>query len=195
MDSQIISLNEELQDMREKYNELRNGNASKNNMNDDTPMYERHEANYIQSEGHQNRNSHDSHSHQSHHDRNDSLETFCQRRCNLVYDVPLRKCLYIKDCKRLRNMYLSFHHEFVSIDHEHEVLNLDSAGTRLQRRHLYLKINVQFRRTYLTGFPAQSVRSSNAIALDSPYLLVLIIGTSQSRQHGKSESDSYYLSD
>nr|GEV83611.1 hypothetical protein [Tanacetum cinerariifolium] len=44
-------------------------------------------------------------------------------------------------------------------------------------------------------FPAQSVRSSNAIALDSPYLLVLITRTSQSRQHGKSESDSYYLSD
>ncbi|GJX26556.1 hypothetical protein Tco_0232852 [Tanacetum coccineum] len=50
MDSQIISLNEELQDMREKYNELRNGNASKNQLNDDTPMCERHEANYIQSE-------------------------------------------------------------------------------------------------------------------------------------------------
>ncbi|GKA10053.1 hypothetical protein Tco_0689486 [Tanacetum coccineum] len=33
MDSQIISLNEELHGMREKYNELRNGNASKNNMN------------------------------------------------------------------------------------------------------------------------------------------------------------------
>nr|GEW16052.1 hypothetical protein [Tanacetum cinerariifolium] len=45
------------------------------------------------------------------------------------------------------------------------------------------------------GFPAQSVRSSNAITLDSPYLLVLITRTSQSRQHGKSESDSYYLSD
>ncbi|GJQ99581.1 putative ribonuclease H-like domain-containing protein [Tanacetum coccineum] len=40
-----------------------------------------------------------------------------------------------------------------------------------------------FRRTSLTGFPAQSIRSSNAIALDSPYLLVLITGTSQSRQH------------
>nr|GEX61293.1 retrovirus-related Pol polyprotein from transposon TNT 1-94 [Tanacetum cinerariifolium] len=39
------------------------------------------------------------------------------------------------------------------------------------------------------GFPAQSIRSSNAIALDSPYLLVPITGTSQSRQHGKSESD------
>nr|GEW76360.1 hypothetical protein [Tanacetum cinerariifolium] len=50
-------------------------------------------------------------------------------------------------------------------------------------------------RTSLTGFPAQSIRSSNAIALDSPYLLVLITKTSQSRQHGKSESDSYYLSE
>ncbi|GJV95940.1 hypothetical protein Tco_1547517 [Tanacetum coccineum] len=33
------------------------------------------------------------------------------------------------------------------------------------------------------GFPAQSIRSSNAIALDSPYLLVLITEMSQSRQH------------
>nr|GEW14088.1 hypothetical protein [Tanacetum cinerariifolium] len=33
-------------------------------------------------------------------------------------------------------------------------------------------------------FLAQSIRSYNAIALDSPYLLVLIIETSQSRQHG-----------
>ncbi|GJS78240.1 retrotransposon protein, putative, ty1-copia subclass [Tanacetum coccineum] len=40
------------------------------------------------------------------------------------------------------------------------------------------------RRISLTEFPAQSVRSSNADALDSPYLLVLITGTSQSRQHG-----------
>ncbi|GJR94504.1 hypothetical protein Tco_0266678 [Tanacetum coccineum] len=108
---------------------------------------------------------------------------------NLVDDVLLRKCLYIRDCGRLRNMYLSFHHEFISMEHEHEVLNLDSTGTRLQHRHLYLKINVsdkqqiQFKRISLTGFPAQSVRSSNAIALDSLYLLVLITGASQSRQH------------
>ncbi|GJX33149.1 putative reverse transcriptase domain-containing protein [Tanacetum coccineum] len=57
VDSQIISLNEELQDMRENYNELRKGNASKN---DDTPMCERHESNFIRSEDHQNRISHDS---------------------------------------------------------------------------------------------------------------------------------------
>ncbi|GKA11795.1 hypothetical protein Tco_0691341, partial [Tanacetum coccineum] len=42
---------------------------------------------------------------------------------------------------------------------------------------------VQFRRTSLTGLPAQSIRSYNAIALDSPYLLVLITRTSQSRHH------------
>ncbi|GKE27566.1 reverse transcriptase domain-containing protein [Tanacetum coccineum] len=36
--------------MRNKYNELRDGNASKKRMTDDTPMCERHEANYIQSE-------------------------------------------------------------------------------------------------------------------------------------------------
>nr|GEX22616.1 NADPH:adrenodoxin oxidoreductase, mitochondrial [Tanacetum cinerariifolium] len=55
--------------------------------------------------------------------------------------------------------------------------------------------SANFETTTLKGFPAQSIRSSNAIALDSPYLLVFITNTSQSRQHGKSESDSYYLSD
>ncbi|GJR67860.1 hypothetical protein Tco_0013925, partial [Tanacetum coccineum] len=54
---------------------------------------------------------------------------------------------------------------------------------------------IQFEKNLLDRFPARSVGSSNADALDSPYLLVLITGTSQSRQHGKSESDTYYLSD
>ncbi|GJW87536.1 hypothetical protein Tco_0162876 [Tanacetum coccineum] len=53
----------------------------------------------------------------------------------------------------------------------------------------------KIQRISLTGFPAQSVGSSNTDVLESPCLLVLITGTSQSRQHGKSESDSYYLSD
>ncbi|GJZ12447.1 hypothetical protein Tco_0547677 [Tanacetum coccineum] len=54
---------------------------------------------------------------------------------------------------------------------------------------------VTIQRISLTGFPAQSIGSSNTDVLDLPCLLVLITGTSQSRQHGKSESDSYYLSD
>ncbi|GKA26921.1 reverse transcriptase domain-containing protein [Tanacetum coccineum] len=87
MDSQIISLNEELQDIRNKYNELREGNASKNHLNDDTPMCERHEANYIQSEGNKDRNSHDSHSHQSHHDRNDSEKSLTELNNDVRNDL------------------------------------------------------------------------------------------------------------
>ncbi|GJR58556.1 hypothetical protein Tco_1500718 [Tanacetum coccineum] len=78
MDSQIISLNEELQDMCEKYNELREENASKNYLNDDTPMCERHEANYIQYVGYQNQNSYDSYLHQSHYDPNDSEKSLTE---------------------------------------------------------------------------------------------------------------------
>ncbi|GJX01035.1 hypothetical protein Tco_0184948 [Tanacetum coccineum] len=61
-----------LEDIRNKYNELREGNASKNYLNDDTLMCERHEANYIQSEGNKDQNSHDLFSRKSHHDPNNS---------------------------------------------------------------------------------------------------------------------------
>nr|GEX66301.1 hypothetical protein [Tanacetum cinerariifolium] len=42
---------------------------------------------------------------------------------------------------------------------------------------------INLRRTSVTGFPAQSIRSSDVIATDSPYLLVLNTRASQSRQH------------
>nr|GEZ58463.1 reverse transcriptase domain-containing protein [Tanacetum cinerariifolium] len=42
---------------------------------------------------------------------------------------------------------------------------------------------INLRRTSVTGFPAQSSRSSDAIATDSPYLLVLNTRASQSIQH------------
>ncbi|GKB68774.1 reverse transcriptase domain-containing protein [Tanacetum coccineum] len=84
VDSQIISLNEELQDMREKYNELRMGNASKN---DDTPTCECHEANYILSEGYQNQNSQDLFSHQSLHDPNDSEKSLTELNNDVRSDL------------------------------------------------------------------------------------------------------------
>ncbi|GJU41434.1 hypothetical protein Tco_1194391 [Tanacetum coccineum] len=62
----------------------------------------------------------------------------------------------------------------------------------MRHHHLHLYVDSKKR---LTGFLAQSVGSSNTDVLDLPCLLVLITGTSQSRQHGKSELDSYYLSD
>ncbi|GJW54051.1 reverse transcriptase domain-containing protein [Tanacetum coccineum] len=94
IDSQIISLNEELQDIHNKYNELRNGNASKNHLNDDTPMCERHEANFNRSEDHQNRISHDSYSHQSHHDRNDSEKSLIELNNDVRNDLEdFKRCI------------------------------------------------------------------------------------------------------
>ncbi|GJS77809.1 hypothetical protein Tco_0727690 [Tanacetum coccineum] len=59
--------------------------------------------------------------------------------------------------------------------------NLDIFKGDLENQSCESRFNL--RRISLTGFPAQSVRSSNTDALDSPYLLVLVTGTSQSRQH------------
>ncbi|GKC14187.1 hypothetical protein Tco_1010969 [Tanacetum coccineum] len=64
-----MEVKEEMHEMRKNYNNRGGDHVSKN---DDMPMCEFHEANYIQSEGYQNRTPHDSYSHQSHHDPNDS---------------------------------------------------------------------------------------------------------------------------
>ncbi|GJU85595.1 hypothetical protein Tco_1293141 [Tanacetum coccineum] len=64
-----------------------------------------------------------------------------------------------------------------TFEHEHVVMNPTLAGMRHHHLHLYIQ------RISLTGFPAQSVGSSNTDVLDLPCLLVLITETSQSRQH------------
>ncbi|GJZ28805.1 hypothetical protein Tco_0573452 [Tanacetum coccineum] len=68
MDSKFQSLKEEMHKMHKNYN---NHGVDHGSKNDDTPMCERHEANYTRSEDYQNQNSHDSYSHQSRHDLND----------------------------------------------------------------------------------------------------------------------------
>ncbi|GKE59894.1 reverse transcriptase domain-containing protein, partial [Tanacetum coccineum] len=89
------SLNEELQDIRNKYNELKEGNASKNHLNGDTPMCERHEANYIQYEGHQDQNSYDSFSHQSLHDPNDSEKSLTELKNDVRNDLEdFKRCIH-----------------------------------------------------------------------------------------------------
>ncbi|GKB35487.1 hypothetical protein Tco_0880429 [Tanacetum coccineum] len=108
MDSQIISLNEELQDIRNKYNELREENASKNHLNDDTSMYERHEANYIQFEDYQNQDSHNLFSHQSHYDPNDSEKLLTELNNNVKNDL--------KDFKRRICSIKTVHWKLFAID-------------------------------------------------------------------------------
>ncbi|GKE10896.1 hypothetical protein Tco_1414447 [Tanacetum coccineum] len=80
--------------MRNKYNELRDGNASKKRMTDDTPMCERHEANYIQSEGYQNRDSYDLYSHQSLYDSNDSEKSLTELNNDVKNDLEdFKRCI------------------------------------------------------------------------------------------------------
>ncbi|GJZ35406.1 hypothetical protein Tco_0581223 [Tanacetum coccineum] len=60
-------------------------------MNNDTPMCECHEANYIQSRGHQNQTSNDSYCHQSHHEQpqsnNDSEKLLTELVNDVKYDL------------------------------------------------------------------------------------------------------------
>ncbi|GJU73350.1 hypothetical protein Tco_1264755 [Tanacetum coccineum] len=79
----------------------------------------------------------------------------------------------------------------MTFEHEHVVMNPTSAGMRHHHLHLYVdsknlldRVSSSKRRIF-----------THKWYLDLPCLLVLITGMSQSREHGKSESDSYYLSD
>ncbi|GJW41425.1 hypothetical protein Tco_0067270 [Tanacetum coccineum] len=85
------SLKEEMHEMRKNYNNCGGDHGSKN---DDTPICERHEANYIQSESYQNRNSHDSYSHQSHHDPNDSKKSLTKLNNDVTNDLKdFKRCI------------------------------------------------------------------------------------------------------
>nr|GFA82630.1 reverse transcriptase domain-containing protein [Tanacetum cinerariifolium] len=98
MDSQILSLNAELQDMRNKYQDLRDNHASKNHINDDTPICERH---YIQSEGYQNQNSYDLFSYQSHYDPNDYEKSLTELNNDVRKDLEdLKRCV-----RSMRNIH------------------------------------------------------------------------------------------
>ncbi|GJT11449.1 hypothetical protein Tco_0858491, partial [Tanacetum coccineum] len=121
---------------------------------------------------------------------------------NSIYDIVDRvmRPLSLKQTRRPRSDCVKAHHSVSSSSshhhgtpshqhdddddddvetsrHEHVVMNPTPAGMRHHHLHLYIQ------RISLTGFPAQSVRSSNTDVLDLPCLLVLITGTSQSRQH------------
>ncbi|GKA03761.1 hypothetical protein Tco_0676542 [Tanacetum coccineum] len=63
-------------------------------MNNDTPMCERHETNYIQSEGYQNRDSHDSYSHQFLHDLNDFEKSLTELNKDVKKDLEdFKSCI------------------------------------------------------------------------------------------------------
>ncbi|GKB38583.1 hypothetical protein Tco_0883525 [Tanacetum coccineum] len=115
-----------------------------------------------------------------------------------VYDLCISLCTQVsaqaKEIKALKAQVKKLNKGVKPLITHHKAwMKSVALKTRLARKTSLKKKEIQ--RISLTGFPAQSVGSSNTDVLDLPCLLVLITGTSQSRQHGKSESDSYYLSD
>nr|GEU57082.1 hypothetical protein [Tanacetum cinerariifolium] len=106
-------------------------------MNDDTSMCERHEENYIQSEGYQNQNSHDSCSHQSHHDPNDSKKSLTELNNDVKNDL--------KDFKRCVRSLRTVHDRLFDRDDQAKT-NLEKLITKFldcQRvASMYIKNNV-----------------------------------------------------
>ncbi|GJX92393.1 retrovirus-related pol polyprotein from transposon TNT 1-94 [Tanacetum coccineum] len=88
---------------------------------------------------------------------------------------------------------LSFFHVFGALCYPtNDSENLGGVRLQISGVSPFYSINTipvirYIQRISLIGFPTQSIGSSNTDVLDSPCLLVLITGTSQSRQHGKSE--------
>ncbi|GKC03351.1 hypothetical protein Tco_0994961, partial [Tanacetum coccineum] len=99
MDSQFQSLKEEMNEMRKSYINRGGNHASINLMNKDTPMCQRHEANYIQYGGYQNRDYHDLYSHESHYEQHESRNDYEKSLTELNNDVK-RDLEHFKSCMR-----------------------------------------------------------------------------------------------
>ncbi|GJU53138.1 reverse transcriptase domain-containing protein [Tanacetum coccineum] len=85
-------LKEEMHEIRKNYNNRGGNHASKN---DDTPMCECHEVDYIQSEGYQNQYSHDSYFHKSQHDLNDSEKSLTEIDNDVKNDLEdFKRCIH-----------------------------------------------------------------------------------------------------
>nr|GEV04330.1 hypothetical protein [Tanacetum cinerariifolium] len=149
MNSQFQSLKEEMYEMRKNYNNREGDQASKN---DDTPMCEHHEVNYIQSASYQNRNSHDLYFHQSHYDPNDfeksltklnndvrnDLENFkrCIRSMRIVHDKLLDKDDQSKtDLEKLITKFLDGQRDEWSKSQNVSLEQTDRTGPPLPQAH------------------------------------------------------------
>nr|GFA12955.1 hypothetical protein [Tanacetum cinerariifolium] len=76
--------------------------------------------------------------------------------------------------------------EITALEKEERLAFLEIKRREVECREREIEqqdMRINLRRTSVTGFPAQSISSSNTVALDSPYVLVLNTGASQSRQH------------
>ncbi|GJR37403.1 hypothetical protein Tco_1213087 [Tanacetum coccineum] len=131
MDSQFQILKEEMHEMRKNYNNHRGDNASKN---DATPMCERHEANYIQSE-------------ELNNDVKNDLEDFksCIRSMRIVYDKNFNRDNQSKtdleksitkflDGQRVSNMIVKNNINYIIIKMKQNKKNCQTIFKNLERK-------------------------------------------------------------
>ncbi|GJW17355.1 hypothetical protein Tco_0024791 [Tanacetum coccineum] len=112
-----------------------------------------------------------------------------KKQKNILYYLLVKK-IYLLTKHTLHQM---FNDVKLQVDYECEMAFELLRLVKKQLKERYGKIvgiksllevtAAKIQRISLTGFPAQSVGSSNTDVLDLPCLLVLITGTSQSRQH------------
>ncbi|GJS95224.1 hypothetical protein Tco_0802192 [Tanacetum coccineum] len=109
-------------------------------MNDGTPMCERHDTNYIQSEGYQNRDSHDSYSHQSHHDPNDSEKSLTELNNDVKSDLEdfhsyLKKSITkFLDGQRFASMYIKNNVNDMSLKKKQNEKNFQTIFKNIERK-------------------------------------------------------------
>ncbi|GJS60180.1 reverse transcriptase domain-containing protein [Tanacetum coccineum] len=126
-----LSLKGERHEMRNKYQDLRDNHDPKNHLNDDTPMCERHEANYIQSEDYQNQDSHNSFSRQSHYDPNDSEKSLTELNNDVRNDL--------EDFKRRIRSMRTVHWKLYDSDDRKTTGVLPNKSLNLSTKDLKLK--------------------------------------------------------
>ncbi|GJX42758.1 hypothetical protein Tco_0257748 [Tanacetum coccineum] len=114
-------------------------------MNDDTPMCERHEANYIQYGGYQNQNSHDSSSRQSLHDPNDSKKSLTELNNDVRNDL--------KDFKRYIRSMRTVHDKLYDSDDGGAWI----GGCLARRGMIYLDRYNTCGRIHMLGVPFRAI--------------------------------------
>ncbi|GJV30786.1 hypothetical protein Tco_1391186 [Tanacetum coccineum] len=99
-------------------------------MNDDTPMCERHEANYIRSEDYQNQDSHNSFSRQSHHDLNDSEKSLTDLNNDVRNDLEdFKRCVRSMRTQNEKNFQTKIKNMERKIDEWEKSQNVSSKQT------------------------------------------------------------------
>nr|GEU31824.1 putative reverse transcriptase, RNA-dependent DNA polymerase [Tanacetum cinerariifolium] len=135
-------------------------------------------------------------------DRNTTLESIniSHRGGEIDHNADAKKSNINREINVLKTRNIDLERSVARLLAENEKLNKKNEHLKqtykdlsdsIKKTSVQTKDHVDSLIVQLNWFPAQSVGSSNIDVLDSPCLLVLITGTSQSRQHEKDQIDNF----